>query len=261
MEKEIRQLKIPAKVEERNDGSVGSIHGYAIVYGKDSEDMGFIERVAPGASKKALERSDIRGLKNHDSNLIFARQGVNLELTEDENGLKYTATPIDTNTFRQVAEEVRAGLLTGQSFGFTVAKDEWRDLESDKPTRTITEIGEIFDVGPVVYPAYPDTSVALRLLDAAKSAKEIPGDDEAPTFTPAEIVTLTIDGEEHIFDGEDRFDRVAEKIEELRASLLPTNPDDADTDAPDPTITEDAVADEETGNDILNRINLVLNKE
>jgi len=64
MEKEIRQINIAAKVEKRADGSIGSIVGYPIVYNRDSEDMGFIERVAPGAAKKALGRSDIRGLKS-----------------------------------------------------------------------------------------------------------------------------------------------------------------------------------------------------
>lgn len=168
MEKEIRQISTPATIETREDGK-GSIVGYPIVYDMDSEDMGFVERIAPGAAKKALARSDIRGLKNHDPSLIFARQGVNLELIDDEKGLRYVATPINTRNFKDIADEVASGLLTGQSFGFTVLSDEWRDLETDHPKRTITEIGEIFDVGPVTYPAYQDTSVALRSLDAAKS--------------------------------------------------------------------------------------------
>ena len=261
MKKEVRSINIPASVEKRDDGTTGSITGYAIVYDKDSEDMGFIERIAPGAAKKALERSDIRGLKNHDPNLIFARQGVNLELTEDKGGLKYVATPIDTRNFKDVAEEVRSGLLTGQSFGFTVEKDEWRDLETDHPTRTITEIGEIFDVGPVSYPAYPDTSVAVRLLDEARAAHEIPSEEEAPTFTLAEVVTLTLDDETYTFDGDDRFDRAAEKIEELRASSSPKTADDADADDPDPKITEDEAVDEEAGSEILNRINLAIERK
>jgi len=241
MEKEIRTIKVPVKVEER-----GSITGYPIVYSRDSEDMGFIEQIAPGAAKNALERSDIRALKNHDPNLIYGRQGVNLTFSEDEKGLKYTATPIDTRQYREVAEEVKAGLLTGQSFGFTVLSDEWSDLESDHPKRTITEIGEIFDVSVVTYPAYPDTTVALRSLDAAKA--EVEPEKEAPKFRLADIVTLTIDGEEFSFDGEDRFDRAAEKIDEVRAALSPTTNDEVDTEH-DPTIT-DAQSDE-----IMQRIN------
>jgi len=59
MKKEIRQINTPAKVETREDGTA-SIVGYPIVYNKNSEDMGFIERIAPGAAKKALKRSDVK---------------------------------------------------------------------------------------------------------------------------------------------------------------------------------------------------------
>lgn len=175
-ELERRVFHTPVTVEKRDDGTVKSIVGYPIVYEKDSEDMGFIETVAKGAAGNALGRSDIRGLKNHDPSLIFARDGVNLKLYEDEHGIRYEATPIDTHNFREVAKEVELGLLDGQSFGFTVLSDKWEDLDKDVPRRTITEIDVIFDVGPVTYPAYSDTTVALRSLsdkkDAATSAKE-----------------------------------------------------------------------------------------
>lgn len=253
MEKEVRQIHIPAKVEER-----GEIVGYPIVYDKDSEDMGFVERIAPGAVTEALKRSDVRGLKNHDPSLIFARQGVNLKLTEDDKGLKYVATPVDTRNYKDVADEIKSGLLTGQSFGFTVTKDEWRDLETDHPKRTITEIGEIFDVGPVTYPAYQDTSVALRSLDVAKAELEPEGDGEAPTFRlPDDFVKIVINDEELVFHGEDRFDQAAEKIEELRASSSPTSAADADTSDPDPTITEGEV---EERDKVLERINQTLKR-
>ncbi len=166
--KERRVVNTPVTVEKREDGSIKSIVGYPIVYEKDSEDMGFIETVAKGAAGSALGRSDIRGLKNHDPSLIFARDGVNLKLSEDEHGIRYEATPIDTHNFREVAKEVDLGLLDGQSFGFTILSDKWDDLDKETPRRTITEIGVIFDVGPVTYPAYPDTTVALRSLDNIK---------------------------------------------------------------------------------------------
>jgi len=238
MEKEIRNIQIPAKVETR-----GEIVGYPIVYNKDSEDMGFIERIAPGAVTNALKRSDIRGLKNHDPNLIFARQGVNLTLSEDKDGLKYVATPIDTRNYKDISDEIRSGLLTGQSFGFTVLRDEWRDLDTDRPQRTITEIGEIYDVGPVVYPAYQDTSVALRSLDAARAEMDDPGTQD-PQFKLAESITIINNDEVFDFDGDDRFERAAEKIEELRSSATPMSTTDDDT-APDPMISEEQVVDED----------------
>ena len=221
--KEIRQINMPAKVEKRADG-LGSIHGYAIVYNKDSEDMGFIERVKPGAAKNALTRSNVRGLKNHDPSLIFARQGVNLTLTEDKKGLRYEASPVDTANYRETAAEVEAGLLTGQSFGFTILSDEWSDLESDHPQRTITEIGEIFDVGPVTYPAYPDTSVGVRVLKEARdrfSKKQ---------ETREDMITLIINDDEIVFTGESRFEDISVKINEIRSTLCPSTDEVDNTD-------------------------------
>lgn len=226
-EKEMRIINIPAKVETRKDGTPGSIYGYPIVYNKDSEDMwGFTERIASGAAKKALKRSDIRALKNHDPSLIFGRQGVNLKLKEDEKGLRYEATPIDTRNYREIAEEVRLELLTGQSFGFTIKSDEWDGLDTDKPTRTITEIDQIFDVGPVTYPAYQDTSVALRSLEAAKQEPE-----EKPAF---EMVSVAINHE--VFDLND-IEGIDNKLKSLRSELSPTTAD-SDTTDDDPTITK-----------------------
>ena len=226
---EIRTMNIPAKVELRKDGTPGSIYGYPIVYNKDSEDMwGFTERIATGAAKKALKRSNVRALKNHDPSLIFGRQGVNLTLKEDATGLKYEATPIDTRNFREVAEEVRLELLTGQSFGFTVVADEWTDLDKDMAVRTIIEIGEIFDVGPVTYPAYQDTTVALRSLEAAKQEPE-----DKPAFSSVTIL-IKIGNEEEEFDlndteAQDKF------IQSIRSGLSPTA-DDSGITGDEPTL-------------------------
>jgi len=189
---ERRVIKTPVKITRNEDGTIGSIYGYPIVYNKDSEDMGFIERILPGAATKALKGSDIRGLKNHDPSLIFAREGINLKITEDKQGVKYEATPVDTHNFRETAKEVDLGLLTGQSFGFRVLADKWTDLDKDLPRRDITELEIIFDVGPVTYPAYSDTSVALRSLtqmkqDAATSAQD------AETRAKDEQINLDID--------------------------------------------------------------------
>jgi len=246
-QKESRQFNIPAKVEVREDGSLGNIHGYAIVYNKNSEDMGFIEQIAPGAVKNALERSDIRGLKNHDPSLIFGRQGVNLIFKDDEKGLGYEATPIDTANFREISQEVKAGLLTGQSFGFTVLADEWKNLDSDHPKRTITEIGEIFDVGPVTYPAYQDTTVALRSLDAAK---------EKP---PEQIkIVLKRDGLEDLsysFEDKEVFDLfMVEAIK--RSDVKPTLPASDIPVVLDPTISENTGDKDET----LERINKTIER-
>jgi len=243
MKKEIRTIKTPVTVEKRDDGTIKSIFGYPIVYNKDSEDMGFIERIAPGAATKALKKSDVRGLKNHDASLIFARTGVNLTLTEDKDGVRMEATPVDTFNFRETAKEVDLGLLDGQSFAFNILADEWKDLDKDKPKRTITEFEMIYDVGPVTYPAYPDTTVGLRTLEEARAAAKGTIPDDKEEF---EIVLKRDDGNDIVysFDNKKVFDEFM--IEALkRSESSPTTPDPDDLD-PDPTIKKDPVAKDDT---------------
>lgn len=100
--------------------------------------------------------------------MIFAREGINLTITEDKNGVRYEATPVDTHNFRETAKEVEIGLLTGQSFGFNIREDKWADLDKVISKRDILELEIIYDVGPVTFPAYNDTTVALRSLDGIK---------------------------------------------------------------------------------------------
>ena len=166
-DKEVRVLELDVsklRVEKREDGS-SNISGYAAVFDKDSEDMGFIERIDRKAFNEAIPKSDVRGLQNHDPNFIFARSGVNLTLKADKVGLHMDVSPLTTSTYKMVEENIRSGLITQQSFAFTVDEDEWNE---DFTRRTIKKIGQIFDVSVVTYPAYADTSVALRSMNAAK---------------------------------------------------------------------------------------------
>lgn len=168
--KETRCIK-NAELRTSHDNDVVMIVGYPVIYNSNSEDMGFIERVAPGACKNALVSADVRALINHDPSQIVGRTGVNLTLSEDEKGLymELVAPPKNSKRFDQLVNDIESGLITQQSYGFTVKMDEWVHFDNNKPSiRTIIEIDQLFDVSPVTYPAYPDTTVALRSLDEAK---------------------------------------------------------------------------------------------
>ncbi len=169
--KETRVLKsAELRVMRGEDGEPAKIEGYAAVFNKNSGDMGFIERIAPGAFNNALKKSDVRALFNHDPNIILGRTSAGtLELLEDKQGLFMRVLPPDTQLVRDmVLTPIERGDVTQQSFGFTVKSDEWADIDKHTPTRTITEVGELFDVSAVVFPAYSDTTVALRSLDNIK---------------------------------------------------------------------------------------------
>ena len=171
--KDIEKRFFAAKPELRqadgSDGALPDIVGYPAVFNRESEDLGgFIEIIEPGAFARALRNSpDVVALKNHNYDLIFGRRGVNMVLTEDDKGLRMDVSPVDTAMYRGVVEDIGADLLTAQSFGFRVARDEWENLQDGTARRIILEFEELYDVSVVAMPAYPDTSVALRRLDLA----------------------------------------------------------------------------------------------
>ena len=173
-------------VEERADGMGPKITGYAAVFDKWSDDLGgFKEKIRAGAFRKAIGKSDVRGLFNHDSNYVLGRQSNGtLTIKEDKSGLWMEIDPPDTQIIRDlVLAPIKRGDIKEQSFAFVIAEggDEWKNLHGEKPnepvTRTITEVDELFDVSPVTYPAYPDTSVALRSMDKAKETVFKPASD------------------------------------------------------------------------------------
>ena len=144
--------------------------GYAAKFGKWSVDLGgFREKIREGAFDDVLE-DDVRALKNHDSNLVLGRTtSGTLRLKTNKTGLRFEIDMPDTTTGRDTLEEVRRKDITGCSFAFRIAEEEWHETkQSGEITRTIIKIDRLFDVGPVTYPAYPDTTVAARSLDAYK---------------------------------------------------------------------------------------------
>lgn len=157
-------------------GEKPGIEGYGAVFNQDYvlyEDTGwrFVETIKPGAFARVLgdKDNDTRCLFNHDAdNLLGRSTNKTLRMSEDKTGLQYeNDLDMRTTVAQNVAAFIERGDLTGCSFAFTVSKQAWRDETSADgkmvtSTREIEEIGDLFDVGPVTYPAYTGTSVAPR---------------------------------------------------------------------------------------------------
>ena len=154
--------------------------GYAAKFGVLSLDLGdFVERIDPGAFGIVAERRgrrrplETRALWNHDPNFPLARYPGTLRMTVDEVGLRYEFPVPDTTYGRDIASNIRAGIVKGSSFSFTVpgGGETWSQ-EDGRSVRTITAIDSLLDVGPVTFPAYPDADVkvAQRSYDAWRSA-------------------------------------------------------------------------------------------
>jgi uncharacterized protein len=176
----------PVGFEKRDDGvDENVIEGYAAVFNKDSLDFGgWHERIAPGAFSDVVA-DDAVALFNHDMNLVLGRNGVNVKISQDATGLKYTVKLPDTSLARDLRQLVKEGIIHQSSFAFTVAEQEWKHA-ADKPSvRTITKIKRLYDVSPVTSPAYPDATIGARSFEATKPK------DEEPRLT-ADLMELKI---------------------------------------------------------------------
>ena len=163
-----------------------TVEGYASVFNSMSEDLGFREVILPGAFSDVLD-NDVRALYNHDSNYLLARTtSGTLELKEDEKGLYYRFEMPNTSYGNDMLELFRRGDLTQSSFGFTVEKDSWR-MEDGQQVRYIERVGSLFDVSPVVFPAYSQASSGLR---SAEPKGE--GEAEVARETPTEELNYNI---------------------------------------------------------------------
>lgn len=177
---ERRILKVSFRATKKDDGST-MFTGTPIVYGKDSEDMGFIERVATGAAKNALKTSDPRALYGHNSDSLLPLGRLSagtLRAVDTKAGVEIEVDPPDTQFARDLAVSIERKDIQDMSFGFSVKDDIW-ETKDGKDYRTITKIDELFDFSFVAFPAYPDTTVALRsMAEYRKAGGAIAPDDD-----------------------------------------------------------------------------------
>lgn len=155
---------------ERNDEGGPVFTGMAIVYDSWSQDLGgFREIIKPGASAKALRSTDTRALINHNSDMVLGRKSAGtLKLKESRDGVSFEISAPNTTIANDLALSVERGDIDGCSFAFSIAKggEEWKEINDDSlMERTITEFKKIPDVSIVSFPAYTDTTVALRNLE------------------------------------------------------------------------------------------------
>lgn len=150
---------------------VGVIEGTPIVFNQDTviRDWAgeFIERIDPKALAKT-DMKDVRLFVNHDMSKIALARSKNgngtMSFSVDDSGVHMRAIlDIENNAeARALYGAIQRGDLDGMSFGFRVRGQEWKDLESDLPTRTITDISIIHEVSAVNFPAYQQTSISAR---------------------------------------------------------------------------------------------------
>lgn len=177
-------LRIERRAADDGGNEEVWLTGYAAKFNEDSVLMDdFVEQIHPEAFSVVQERRgrrqplETRALFNHDENHILGRYPDTLKLKVDDVGLRYE---VKLPRHRHDLEElVSRGDLKGSSFAFTIAPagETWQKREDGMHVRTITRIDQLYDVGPVTYPAYSATeglSLARRSLDAFKRSLSPP---------------------------------------------------------------------------------------
>jgi HK97 family phage prohead protease len=158
------------------------IDGVAAVYNQEATiGTWFRETILPGAFTEVLSKNpDVIAANNHDWTQVLGRTtNGTLRLTDAPDGLHYS---IDINPDDQEAmnlyAKVKRGDIKKSSFSFDVKEDRWLQPEDKNilPLRTIVTYSELVDVSPVTFPAYDQTSAAVRskLNELQSQPVEIP---------------------------------------------------------------------------------------
>ena len=135
------------------------IEGYAATFGSEAQMGDFVETIAPGAFRSALA-GDVIALLDHDTSKVLGRlRSGTLRLAEDTRGLKFSLDLPDTAAGRDVVALAERNDIGGMSFGFRVPKggESWNGKRRTLRTIDLREISIVSS-----WPAYPDTSLALR---------------------------------------------------------------------------------------------------
>lgn len=225
------------RADDTGDGL--TLEGYAAVFNTptriDSWEGKFDEIIAPGAFKKTLEeRGDRVVLQfDHGQHPFIGSMPIGRieELSEDSRGLKVKARLFDNDLIRPVRDAIDGQAIKGMSFRFNVLGEKW-DESGDVDVRTITEV-KLHEIGPVVFPAYEDTTVGVRsqtVTDAARTVSRLRDDEDfrletsrllaaAPELVAA-LTGTTNEGRDNPDDAAEPHvvDRTAD-IKELRAQI------------------------------------------
>ena len=161
--------------EQQNNGSEATLEGYAAVYNSETIIAGMFKEIIEQGAFEGTDFDDVALYYNHDTNRIpLARSRRNnanntLFLQPDTIGLKMRASiDIENNTEAKALNSA----ITGMSYMFEVADEEWKDVDQEMPTRIIKKVSKVIEVSAVNYPAYEDTTIYARALLSLDNEKK-----------------------------------------------------------------------------------------
>lgn len=190
----LRAVEFRATDDGGGDGR--TLEGYGAVFNSATSirswEGEFLEEIAPGAFKRTL-RSRLPVLQfdhGRDQRTGSVPIGSIDELKEDDQGLFVRARLFDNPVVEPIRQAIEGKAISGMSFRFAVADERWTDGEGKRVKdeelgrllydpaergplkRTILRVDPLYELGPVVFPAYDNTSVGVRSLLAQLTPDE-----------------------------------------------------------------------------------------
>ncbi len=165
----IRPVDFEFEVAERAAGTGLTLEGYAAVFNTptfiDSWEGRFEEVILPGSFRATLERSTPKLMFEHGKHPLIGNMplGTIDHAAEDSRGVHIKASLSDNWLVQPVRDAIRDKAVTGMSFRMVSASivDQWEKRASGVDLRSISAL-DCPELGPVVFPAYEPTTVAVR---------------------------------------------------------------------------------------------------
>ena len=155
----------------------GVIEGRPVVYNSRA-DIGMFDEIIESGALNNTDLTDVRFCLNHDTSFVYARSRRNnanstMQLVVDEQGLGMRAVLDIENSSRarDLYSAIKRGDIDKMSFMFGVRGDKWDDIDSEHPTRHITDVSTVVEVSAVTFPAYNATSINARSKEALDNAR------------------------------------------------------------------------------------------
>ncbi|MCF0186775.1 MAG: HK97 family phage prohead protease [Bacteroidaceae bacterium] len=166
-----------------NEQNGDFIEGRPIVFNSITNIGGWFNEVIDAQALDNADLRDVRFLVNHNTAMIplarSRRNNVNstmqMQVVPEGLDIRVNLDTENNTESRSLYSAVGRGDVTGMSFMFEIAGEEWEGLDTEMPTRRITEIKKVYEVSAVTFPAYEDTSINARdaeVLDSAKATLE-----------------------------------------------------------------------------------------
>ena len=175
MNKEVRYSPIVFRNLEEDSRR---LEGRAIVFDSYSNNLGFYEKINRSAvTQELINNSDIIFTFNHDPNQLLARYrngGGSLDVELREDGVYFSFDIPNTTLGNDIYELIKRGDISNCSFCFSISDEKdsqkWEKREG-KMYREIMKIGGLYDLSAVTYPAYSDTDINARSIEARNIAE------------------------------------------------------------------------------------------